>query len=98
MRSRGEAGFLRMAEGRSRDAGKRVRASLPAPGLNRTSGQNALFFYAETERAASTHARSAYGIKAWKIFAPCAKKYDLSLDSLDRRNGRGMQIVFPHWI
>ena len=28
---RGEAGFLLMAGGRQRDAGKRVRASLPAP-------------------------------------------------------------------
>ena len=31
IQSRGEAGFLRMAGSHSRDAGKRVRASLPAP-------------------------------------------------------------------
>ena len=59
MQNRGEAGFLRMAAGHSRDAGKRVRASSPAPEQSRTSRNGCPAFFMRKRNSLPPPAREA---------------------------------------
>ena len=69
IQNRGEAGFLRMAAGHSWDAGKRVRASSPAPEQSRTFriGRSAFLLWKSMAKLAMCRVqRHGYSIKsAW---------------------------------